>query len=42
MPTIAECLEHGRYCEWYAARTYDEGGPQIPPSEGQGLDEAGR
>ena len=25
MPTIAECLEHARYCEWYAARTHDEG-----------------
>jgi hypothetical protein len=20
-PTIAECLEHARQCEWYAART---------------------
>jgi hypothetical protein len=24
-PTIAECLEHARQCEWYAARTTDEG-----------------
>ena len=23
-PTVAECLEHARQCEWYAART-DEG-----------------
>jgi hypothetical protein len=23
-PTIAECLEHARKCEWYAARTNDE------------------
>ena len=23
-PTIAECLEHARECEWYAARTNDE------------------
>jgi uncharacterized protein (DUF2132 family) len=23
-PTIAECLKHGRQCEWYAARTNDE------------------
>ena len=23
-PTIAECLEHARQCEWYAARTNDE------------------
>ena len=23
-PTIAECLEHVRQCEWYAARTNDE------------------
>jgi hypothetical protein len=23
-PTIAECLEHARQCEWYAARTKDE------------------
>jgi hypothetical protein len=23
-PTIAECLEHARYCEWYAARTNDQ------------------
>ena len=22
-PTIAECLEHARQCEWYAARTID-------------------
>ena len=22
-PTIAECLEHARQCEWYAARTND-------------------
>ena len=22
--TIAECLEHARQCEWYAARTNDE------------------
>jgi hypothetical protein len=20
-PTVAECLEHARQCEWYAART---------------------
>ena len=39
-PTIAECLEHARQCEWYAARTNDDR-PQIPHSEGQGLDEAG-
>jgi hypothetical protein len=25
MPTIAECLEHARYCAWYAAQTNDEG-----------------
>jgi hypothetical protein len=24
-PTFAECLEHARQCEWYAARTNDEG-----------------
>ena len=24
MSTIAECLEHARECEWYAARTNDE------------------
>ena len=24
LPTIAECLEHARQCEWYAARTNDE------------------
>jgi hypothetical protein len=23
-PTVAECLEHARQCEWYAARTGDE------------------
>ena len=23
-PTIAECLEHARQCEWYAAHTSDE------------------
>ena len=23
-PTIAECLEHARQCDWYAARTNDE------------------
>ena len=23
-PTIEECLEHARQCEWYAARTKDE------------------
>ena len=23
--TIEECLEHARQCEWYAARTNDEG-----------------
>jgi hypothetical protein len=23
-PTIAECQEHARQCEWYAARTNDE------------------
>ena len=23
-PTIAECLEHARQCEWYATRTSDE------------------
>jgi hypothetical protein len=23
-PTIAECLEHARQCEWYAARTNDK------------------
>jgi len=23
-PTIAECLEHARQCEWYAARSSDE------------------
>jgi hypothetical protein len=23
-PTVAECLEHARHCEWYAARTNDE------------------
>ena len=24
LPTIAECLEHARQCEWDAARTNDE------------------
>jgi hypothetical protein len=24
-PTTAECLEHARYCEWYAAHTNDDG-----------------
>ena len=23
-PTVAECLERARQCEWYAARTNDE------------------
>ena len=23
-PTVAECLEHARQCEWYAARTNDD------------------
>jgi hypothetical protein len=23
-PTISECLENARQCEWYAARTSDE------------------
>ena len=23
-PTIEECLEHARQCEWFAARTNDE------------------
>ena len=23
-PTIQECLDHARQCEWYAARTNDE------------------
>jgi hypothetical protein len=23
-PTIAECLEHVRQCEWYASRATDE------------------
>ena len=23
-PTIAECAEQARYCEWYAAHTRDE------------------
>ena len=23
-PTIAECLEHARQCEWYTAHTNDE------------------
>ena len=23
-PTTAECSEHARQCEWYAARTNDE------------------
>jgi hypothetical protein len=23
-PTIAECLEHARQCEWYAAHTNNE------------------
>ena len=23
LPTIAECLEHARQCEWYAAHTSD-------------------
>jgi hypothetical protein len=23
-PTIEECLEHARQCEWYAVRTGDE------------------
>ena len=23
-PTIAECIEHARQCEWYAAHTSDE------------------
>ncbi len=24
-PTVTESLEHARQCEWYAARTKDEG-----------------
>ena len=24
-PTVTECLEHARQCEWYAARTNNEG-----------------
>lgn len=23
-PTVTECLEHARQCEWYAARTNNE------------------
>jgi len=23
-PTVAECLEHARQCEWYAARANDD------------------
>jgi hypothetical protein len=23
-PTVEQCLEHARQCEWYAARTNDE------------------
>jgi len=23
-PTIADCLEHARQCEWYAAHTNDD------------------
>jgi hypothetical protein len=23
-PTIAECIQHARQCEWYASRTNDE------------------
>ena len=23
-PTVTECLEHARQCEWYAARAGDE------------------
>jgi hypothetical protein len=23
-PTISECIEHARECEWYSARTTDE------------------
>jgi hypothetical protein len=23
-PTISECLQHARQCEWYASRTTDE------------------
>ena len=31
-PTIAECLEHARQCEWYAARTNgaENAGPLVP------------
>jgi hypothetical protein len=39
-PTIAECLEHARQCEWYAARTGYEKGPRVSPSKGEGLEEA--
>jgi hypothetical protein len=28
-PTIAECLEHAHYCEWYAAQINDEGGRKF-------------
>ena len=24
-PTISECAEQARYCEWYAARTQEHG-----------------
>jgi hypothetical protein len=24
-PTVAECLEHARQCDWYAARTNERG-----------------
>ena len=33
LPTIAECLEHARQCEWYAARTNDEQDRKFGHSE---------
>ena len=40
-PTIAECLEHARQCEWYAARTNDEEDRKFLLRRAKELDEAG-
>jgi hypothetical protein len=39
--TIAECLEHARQCEGYAARTNDEGDRKYLLWRGAAMDKAG-
>ena len=40
--TIAECLEHARQCEWYAAHTNDEEDRNFLLPTGEALDERAR